>query len=298
MRRDTSELKKRSGLELRAIADQRRQADPQQEAAHHEALFLKGIGSMQAEFDWLIENAAWTHLGFESVVGWWDSRVRPVMVQLEMRPAPEMVDKILTAVREAERALPATQRRTQRELASLTLASDWKLRGRQDHRNRRSAAESDLDKRPNETADGPLVPSDGGGRDTTSTPPAVGAGAPQEADRPAPTVNPEDHPAAPGEPPMPDEGRAIGDETEPGETPTDPGEVDREQEPSGVSAPAPTPPPPWLIRVSAVIAAVDELAKEDPAEVGQFIGEVFGHDLGATYDVFHDWYLRMQDATP
>lgn len=157
MARETNELKKRSGADLRALAEQRMQEQlgPAVDAERHEALFLKGIGSAQQEFDWLIEHAAWTHLGFGSVVEWWDSRVRPVMVELEMRPTPEMVDKILAAVREAERALPAPQRRTQRELASLVRASDWKVRGRSDPRNRRSAAGSDLDDPPADRS--PLV---------------------------------------------------------------------------------------------------------------------------------------------
>jgi len=135
-----------SGVALREQAQRfAAQADPKTEAERHEALFLNGINSAQDEFDWLIEHSAWIELGFASVADWWTTRIRPVMVRLDMRPTPEMVDKVLAKVREAELALPRAQRRTQRELASLALASDWRVRGRTETRNRRSAAGGDLE---------------------------------------------------------------------------------------------------------------------------------------------------------
>jgi hypothetical protein len=258
--------------EMRASRDQRyaELADPAHEARRHEELFLKGIGSTQDEFDWLVEHSAWIDLGFASVADWWTTRIRPVMVKLDVRPTPEMVDKVLAKVREAERALPPAQRRTQRELADLTLASDWKVRGRTDSRNRRSAAGSDLEKRgegngsplveamrgeievvANKQAKDPAPPStedeaDGGDPTALGDPSAAGTEATStegEADRSVPAVTPtEDHrDAIPGE--TDDAGPSSGTtdsatEQRPSSIPL-PAEQVEEQAPAGVTAPAP-----------------------------------------------------------
>lgn len=137
-----------SVLRERAAARLAAQADPKAEAERHEGVLLKGIGSVQESFDWIVDNGAWTDLGFESVVEWWETRIRPVMVQMELRPSADMANKLLAKVREQERALPPAQRRTQKELAEVALVSDWKARGRKESRNRRTAAGSDLDTPP------------------------------------------------------------------------------------------------------------------------------------------------------
>jgi hypothetical protein len=70
---------------------------------------------------------------------------------------------------------------------------------------------------------------------------------------------------------------------------------------TGVSVPAAPGPvelPQWLRAVSAVVAAIHELDNEDPEAVAQVIPEDLAEELGVTYDLLHDWYLRMRDHTP
>lgn len=56
--------------------------------------------------------------------------------------------------------------------------------------------------------------------------------------------------------------------------------------------------PSWLHAITAVVTTVHELIKEDPATVGSVIAADLAEEFGSTYDLFHDWYLRMQDHTP
>lgn len=136
-----------SGLELRAQRDARLadQADPKVEAARHEQSFLRNLNGAREDFQWLVSNQAWTRLGHDTFAGWWLERVQPVMDALLVKPKPELAQKVLDIVREEESSLPKPQQRTKRELAELVGVSEWKVRGRQDPRERRPAAGSDLD---------------------------------------------------------------------------------------------------------------------------------------------------------
>lgn len=140
-----SSTNKNNGAALRALRDARAVADPKVEAQQHENAFLVNVGAAQAELRWLVEHQAWRTLGFESPVEWWETRIRPKFVELELRPAPAVAQQIMQAVEAHERGLPAAQRRSKKELARLALASDWTGRGRnQDRDLRRAAAGADL----------------------------------------------------------------------------------------------------------------------------------------------------------
>lgn len=90
-----------------------------EDAARHEESFLGNLAGAQDEYDWLVENEAWSALGWDSFGNWWEGRVRPVMRALSMRPTREIAAKVVEQVRAEERALPPAQRRTQRELAAM-----------------------------------------------------------------------------------------------------------------------------------------------------------------------------------
>jgi len=93
-------------------------------AARHEDAFLGNLAGAQDEYDWLVENEAWTSLGWGSFAEWWQGRVQPVMRALSMRPTREIAAKVVEQVRAEEAALPPAQRRTQRELGELVGASE------------------------------------------------------------------------------------------------------------------------------------------------------------------------------
>lgn len=145
MKREPSDLKKRTGAELRALAEQRRQASPDQEAQSREASFLANLSRAQNDFEWIVEHQAWTLLGHDSLAEWWAAKVAPVMSALSMRLTPEMATKVIEKVKAAEAHLPASQRHSARDLAALVGTSDWTARGRQDRDKRRDADHPDLE---------------------------------------------------------------------------------------------------------------------------------------------------------
>lgn len=121
MARETSDLKKRSGADLRALAEQRmqEQADPATVAKQHEASFLKHITTAKEHYDWIVDNEAWVQLGHETYTAWFVAKVQPLLAALGARPTPELANDIIDHVREDEADLPAAQRRTQQEVADL-----------------------------------------------------------------------------------------------------------------------------------------------------------------------------------
>lgn len=179
---------------MRAMKEQRavELADPADEAKRHEALFLKGVGTAQDELRWLVEHEAWRTLGFESPVDWWDTRIRPAFVELEIRPAPSVARQILAAVEAHERGLPPAQRRSKKELARLALASDWVAQGRVEDRSKtRPASGADLGSA--DIVDAEIVDSTtqtAAGPEVEVPPsPAVGDGAPTPSSGTAATVS-------------------------------------------------------------------------------------------------------------
>jgi len=360
--------RKLSGAEQRALAEQlaTAQVDHIERAKSREMAMVANLGRFADECRWFMANKVWLTLGYETFVEWWADRITPVVETLGLTPGPELAQMAIEAIRKEEEGLPAAQRHTKKAIASIVGVGEWKVRGRQDQRQRRPTAGADLENAAG-VIDGELVAEkaalvDGmraaiesaeenqknaqnstGGAPVDGKPGATGSSAgPVDVSRldgsgtpnsPADQTPPSDtaeepldlaragdtggqpeqahRDAIPGE--AEDEGPTGGESSDAADvrasaaqtevevpTPVDPSvsvNGRQQQGGTGVSGPAAAVPE-WLVRVSAVIAAVDELAKEDPAEVGQFIGEVFGHDLGATYDLFHDWYLRMRDATP
>ncbi|HEY1394993.1 hypothetical protein [Roseateles sp.] len=89
------------------------------EAKALEEKFLLGIGDAQSAYEQIVEQQAWTPLGFDSLGDWWDARVRPVMTALSMKPTREIAAAVIEQVRTEEAALPATWRRTQAQLAEM-----------------------------------------------------------------------------------------------------------------------------------------------------------------------------------
>lgn len=250
--------------ELLAMRESKIQAGPISEAARREGSFLRNIVGAGDDLEWILFNQAWTELGFERIGDWWEQRVLPVLVKLDLRPSALLAERVIAAISADEAGLPKVQRRTQREIAAIARTSQSKI-----SRSRPDAPESgsDLENPAAEGKGSPLVdavrgeiedvaanqaaaeaasrPADDGGPVPTSPPSAAGTGAfpVGEADRPVPAVTPE-----PTEMPPPlgdaageqSEGHAdsAGDETDP-ETPVS-GEVDGQEQQglSGVSEPA------------------------------------------------------------
>lgn len=90
-----------------------------------EEKFLLGIGDAQSAYEQIVEQQAWTALGFESLADWWDARVRPVMTALSMKPTREIAAAVIEQVRAEEAELPPTWRRTQAQLAEMVGESQW-----------------------------------------------------------------------------------------------------------------------------------------------------------------------------
>jgi hypothetical protein len=110
-----------SGSALRALRDQRLEAvtDPADEAARHERSFLRSMATAKADFDWIVEHAAWVELGFGTFADWWDERVAPVAAGLGMRPTKEVARTVVEMVAAEQQQLPRDQRRTQRQIADM-----------------------------------------------------------------------------------------------------------------------------------------------------------------------------------
>lgn len=89
-----------------------------------EKAFLAGLEDAQAAYEQIVETQAWTELGFDSFVGWWDERVRPTMRALSMRPTREIAAAVVEKVRQEEADLPPAQRRTQQEIAEMVGVSE------------------------------------------------------------------------------------------------------------------------------------------------------------------------------
>ena len=89
------------------------------EAQRLEDAFLNGLNDAQDAYERIVAAQAWTALGFSTFADWWESRVRPAMTALSMRPTREIAAAVVDRVREEEVGLPAAQRRTQRELAEM-----------------------------------------------------------------------------------------------------------------------------------------------------------------------------------
>ncbi len=115
------------------------------EALELEEAFLSGLNDAQDAYERIVAEEAWTALGHETFADWWGQRVQPTMRALRLRPTPELAAAVVGQVRKEEAELPPLQRRTHKELADLAGTSEWTARGRQDHRERRTAAESDLE---------------------------------------------------------------------------------------------------------------------------------------------------------
>jgi hypothetical protein len=204
--------------ELEAMRESKVLGAPASEAVRREISFLRNVGGAGDDLEWILFNQAWTELGFENVGDWWEQRVLPVLVNVDMRPSASLADRVMAAIAADEAGLPKLQRRTQRQIAALARTSQARVsRSRSDANESgsdlekaakpassplvealRTEIESVEDKQKNTTHD-PAVPStedttDGGGPTANSgTTPAAGSGAQThegEADRLGPAVTP------------------------------------------------------------------------------------------------------------
>lgn len=89
------------------------------EARKREQSFLDRMSGAQGDYEWLIENEAWTVLGHDSFADWWSARVVPVMRALSMRPTREITAKGIEQVKKEDAALPKTWRHTQQDIGEM-----------------------------------------------------------------------------------------------------------------------------------------------------------------------------------
>lgn len=113
-----------SGAVLRLSQNERAAAlaqltDPATQARSHEAAFLKHMSQAREDFDWIVANEAWVHLGHATFADWWDARVTPIAASLGMRPTREIAKTVIEKVVEDQKDLPKAQQRSQREIAAM-----------------------------------------------------------------------------------------------------------------------------------------------------------------------------------
>lgn len=105
---------------LRLARDERlAAADPAAQARSHEANFLRHMSQAREDFDWIVANEAWVHLGHATFADWWDVRVTPIAASLGMRPTREIAKTVIEKVVEDQKDLPKAQQRSQREIAAM-----------------------------------------------------------------------------------------------------------------------------------------------------------------------------------
>lgn len=137
--------------EQRALRDQRlaQQNVPNGEAGRRELKLLQHYASAQEDLQWIVDNNAWTDLGFETFTGWYSTNVVPVVRAAGLRPTQEFALYVLTAVRADEAMRPPAQRLLQRELAGLVGVSESTLRRlAQDRPQPSNGAGADLEQAP------------------------------------------------------------------------------------------------------------------------------------------------------
>lgn len=293
--------------ELEAMRESKLQGAPVSEAVRREISFLRNVGGAGDDLEWILFNQAWTELGFERIGDWWQQRVLPVLVNLDLRPSPALADRVIAAISADEAALPKAQRRTQREIASIARTNQSRVsRSRPDSPESESDLEKGSENAQAAAADADTRAADGEqSRASNTRPPAAGA---DVADQSAPAVNPtEDHrDAIPGEtgdsaavespgPSAPSGVFGADGTTEPEEPqpPVPPATGDVEgQAPVGMPASAP-PIPSWLRAVTAVNAAIFDLRQEDPYTVQLLIPTDLAGELGASIKELVTFYKDM-----
>jgi hypothetical protein len=133
--------------EQRAMRDVKQQLSaPNGMAVRCEARFLQHLGAAKDEFRWIVDNNAWTELGFTTFTAWYLQRVQPIALGLGFRPSAEMAWEIATRALADNTVLPKAQRLLQKELADLAGVSESTLRRMlQDHPQPSNGAGSDLE---------------------------------------------------------------------------------------------------------------------------------------------------------
>jgi hypothetical protein len=114
-----------------------------QRARQVEEAFLGGLDDAQNAYEEIVRTQAWTTLGYDTFADWWETRVRPAMRALSMRPTREITASVVEQVRQEEAELPPAQRRTQRELAEMVGQSESAERQRQSRSRPRDMSRDD-----------------------------------------------------------------------------------------------------------------------------------------------------------
>lgn len=134
------DYKQPTRAELQAMRESKLQGATASEAVRREISFLRNIGGAGDDLEWILFNQAWTELGFERIGDWWEQRVLPVLVHVDLRPSAALAERVIAAIAADEAGLPKAQRRTQREIASIARTSQAKV-----SRSRHDASESGSD---------------------------------------------------------------------------------------------------------------------------------------------------------
>lgn len=136
-----------SGVEMRAARDARlaAQVDQVERAKAREMAMVANLGKFGDEYRWFVANEVWSVLGYSTFVEWWTERITPLVVDLGLRPGPEVAQLAVETIRKEQETLPPAQRLSSRAIAAKVGTSEWKVRARQDPRTRRTAAVTDLE---------------------------------------------------------------------------------------------------------------------------------------------------------
>lgn len=147
--------------ELLAMKEQKQRTMPNGEAGRRELTLLRHYSAAQEDLQWIVDNNAWTELGFDTFTGWFGERVAPVVRAAGLRPTQEFALYVLENVRADESALPRQQRLLQKELAGLVGVSVSTLRRlSQDRPQASNDAGADLDESAEPSAEPHLEPTD------------------------------------------------------------------------------------------------------------------------------------------
>jgi hypothetical protein len=133
--------------EQRALRDQKvaAQVDHVEGAKRREMAMVANLGKFTDECRWFMANKVWLVLGYETLVAWWADRIAPLVDGMGLTAGPELGQLAIEAIQEEEASLPAAQRHSKKALTAMVGLSDWKARARQDHRQRRSTTNVDLE---------------------------------------------------------------------------------------------------------------------------------------------------------
>jgi hypothetical protein len=105
--------------EIEAMRAEKMQLAPNGEAGRRERKLLEHYSGAQADLQWIVDNNAWTQLGFDTFTAWYAERVAPEVRRAGLRPTQEFALYVLEQVQADNAILPKQQKLIQREMADL-----------------------------------------------------------------------------------------------------------------------------------------------------------------------------------